>query len=71
MQKRHFQQFADSIACDMRYVAAVSPDDKDYAHAQQVRQSAEYAAHKFADLARQYNPRFDRDRFFRACGVAL
>ena len=31
--------------------------------------SAANAANIFADLAQKENPRFDRDRFLRACGL--
>lgn len=29
----------------------------------------EWLAERFAEVAKATNPRFDRDRFFRACGV--
>lgn len=57
MTKRHFEQFAASIKM---YLESSIIDS---------RHAASYMAHMVADIAEQDNPRFDRARFMRACGL--
>lgn len=66
MTKQHFIAIASRIRDDVdqsksgRFSAAENKRTFD---------AATYAAHLFADVAQNDNPRFDRDRFLTACGL--
>lgn len=57
MTKRHFEAFARIISQDVE-----SPE---YDSALCL-----YAALVFAQVATEFNPRFDREHFFKACGLS-
>ena len=56
MTKKHFEAFASQIAADLRNNVAT-------------KEQAEYAANIVAAVANQFNSRFDRARFMKACGL--
>ena len=60
MQKRHFEAFAREIADYIR-TSSDTPEN--------TIRHATFAARVFADIAKTDNPRFNRDRFMRACGL--
>lgn len=68
MTKRHFEAFARAVKAEL--------DGTKDAHAapsevSAITHAATFAANLFADLAAQDNPRFDRPRFMRACGLEV
>lgn len=58
MTKRHFEAFAEYIR-----LAAM----RDINHRTELERR--YLARMVADIAVTFNPRFDRARFYRACGL--
>lgn len=56
MSRKHYEVIARAILA--------SADTADYS-------AREYAAVLFADVAEQDNPRFNRARFYAACGLSL
>lgn len=60
MTKKTFESFAREIADYVRF----SNDDVD-----RTKSFATFAARIVATVAKRENPRFDRDRFFRAAGL--
>ena len=63
MSKKHFEAAAAKIR-GMMEESQVTLDN-------QLRQRALAAAEVFASVASEFNPRFDRARFFTACGIVL
>lgn len=70
MTKRHFEDFARRIKMERDYVSAAVGDNP-AANVDCVRTFDEtlYAASLIARVAATYSPRFDRARFFKACGI--
>lgn len=66
MTKKHFAAFAQAIAED---VAIAMSGRLGEAESKRTIDAARYAAYKFVDVASTDNPRFDRERFLRACGL--
>ena len=65
MTKRHFVAFARRISEDLTNARTrFSP-----AEYRRTWDACTYAASTFADIAREDNGRFDRDRFMDACGL--
>jgi hypothetical protein len=62
MTKQHFIAFARRINADLAF-AKGHPDGEKLTFA------AREAAIVVADIAQQFNPRFDRERFMTACGL--
>lgn len=61
MTKRHFEEFARLIK-----QAGVDEGGSDKGESLETRQ---YAAYLVSRVAREFNPRFDRGRFYRAAGL--
>lgn len=53
MTKKHYE----AIACEISFLFGRN------------RTCAEIIAHRLADYFQQDNPRFDRERFLKACGI--
>lgn len=64
MTKKYFQAFASRIAADLTETKRRFPDDY-----KRTYDAAAYAASTFAAVAYEDNPKFDRDRFMKACGL--
>lgn len=82
MQKRHFEDAAKQVKaivdgkwtfdppswCDHgRYQDIAYYDSHDELSARYLR--AVWTAEAYIELFERYNPRFDRDRFIKACGL--
>lgn len=65
MTKKHFEAFAREIK---KQVDAAN-DTHTISMSAKLRQSAMYAAELVANVAASDNPRFNRDRFMKACGL--
>lgn len=63
MTKKHFRQFAQAIDAQRR--VTFSDKERQDDRLQTLRDVAE----QFATIASQDNPRFDRDRFMKECGL--
>ena len=61
MTKRHFEAFAREIADYVRF-------SQDMPEA--TTKHATFAARVIAHVAAEFNPRFDRERFLKACGLS-
>lgn len=61
MTKKHFEAIAGLLK-SVEFACRVSPDEKAEARHRLLCKS-------FADLFSEENPRFDRARFLKACGV--
>ena len=61
MTKKHFQTLADSLK--NRVLSQPSIDTQETAQAQW-----EHCVECVAQACKELNPRFNRDRFFKACG---
>lgn len=72
MTKRHFEDFARRIKAD-RDRAAYNFNNLGAENAmveqRNVYDETAYAAALISAVAAEHNPRFDRARFFRACGI--
>lgn len=66
MSRKHYREAAAAIAelVDRSNHQVCSP-----AHAQQQHDDAIFMARELAAMFKRGNPRFDRDRFYRACGL--
>ena len=65
MTKRHFEAFARYLAINLEEAKVYGePGELD-----EVRPQVAFAARVFANVASEHNPRFDRARFYRACGL--
>jgi hypothetical protein len=62
MTRKHFRAMADNIKkqLDTARGSTLEP---------QLRQALKHTAETFASMSARSNPRFDRSRFFRACGL--
>lgn len=70
MTKKHFEAFAAIIREDVTGGVFNEHNRKHHADVLvQLRQNAQYAADVIANVASADNPRFDRARFMRACGL--
>jgi len=65
MTKKHFIAFAARMKEDLDN-AKLRFDEAEY---KRTKDAVTYAAYAFADVATRDNNRFDRDRFFTACGL--
>lgn len=65
MTKKHFEAFARQIAADFHAASDLPVIEE----RRQAEYAARYAALLVADIARQNSPRFDRERFMKACGL--
>ena len=64
MTKKHFQAFANTLRTDMEETARRWPTKLE-----ETRRAVTYAAYAFTRVAQDDNPRFDRERFYKACGL--
>lgn len=73
MTKRHFEDFARRIKADRDNARTIAPrpnrTDGGIQDATRVYDETAYAAALISAVAAEHNPRFDRARFFRACGI--
>jgi hypothetical protein len=63
LQRRHFRTIANIISAAAPEIAALSNTETADA-------VCDIFARSFADFCASSNPRFDRDHFLKACGVA-
>lgn len=61
MTKKHFQLLADALKDSVISTSGI--DTQEYVQVQW-----EHCVERIAQACKESNPRFDRDRFFRACG---
>ena len=61
MTKKHFEAFAREIAAYVQY-SEDTPEN--------TRRYAIFAARIVVSVAQEFNPRFDRERFLKACGLS-
>ncbi len=64
MTRKHYEQFARELSRDLANIQ-IGDTNRDL-----IRLQIEYAANLIADIAIQDNPRFDRSRFMKACGLS-
>lgn len=74
MTKKHFEAFAQRVAADIQTAKdgfGLLPADEVIAESYKEGWIAAQrrCARTFADIAAQDNPRFDRTRFLKACGL--
>lgn len=63
MTRKHYAQFAQIIKDEQEALEVLDPNMASVAKA-----STFIMANKMATIFAQDNPRFDRDKFFKACG---
>lgn len=61
MTKRHYQQFANTIELLLGTIRDGFPMTAEWA--------LRHIAIELADICQRDNPRFDRERFMKACGL--
>lgn len=63
MTRQHFKAIADALN-EVRTTVVMTRNPLLAKHA-----ALDAAAHNLADACAEFNPRFDRDKFLKACGV--
>ncbi len=71
MSTRDYEKFAAIIAGEIALAEhrAKGTHSTDVLIGESARQTAVNIARSFADMAKQDNERFDRDKFYAACGL--
>ena len=65
MTRKDYVAIAAAIALTRDYIARTEPEENQI----DMRDGAALAAEHIANVMAQDNPRFDRQRFLKACGV--
>lgn len=67
LTKKHVVAFAADINAQMQRANSLRHDARN-GEADEIERSCKASAESFARLARNDNPRFDDQRFYKACG---